>query len=469
MVEGLFKWILWSSMKPPAPAITLLSISYSRGENLKDVSARTGSSSKPRIPNWSFRQDKILLDILTDEYLRNYAHQGTFKNHVFNDILVRYKREAGVKRERSHLQYRWKNLKKLYHLYESLCTRSGRGWDEQRNVPIASDEDGIQAAIASIDDDNFNPFDFPPLSRPLLSNPNYENTHTQNTSIEDEATSLDKRRTTQAQTSQTRKRRSKKSSELLTLAQYCQLNDQRMKLAKTLFPGSSSYTASKDEEQYTIMECVSRLKTMVGYSQELLMRALPLFELPSKRVVFMSLDDEDAMAIALHRFTYIVLPSGTDPVHPRIRHDDHFYPYFKTRREEEPTVRSKAQLGRGTIRAHWTIATCITTTTTFAVALPDHDRPVADVEVQHRPNVGAGRSGGVPAQPHVNSVRVEEHKSCWGGGGGERDEVTLLELFKGKNLKGIMDSKNSILIKRRSVHASHKEDLKNIMEEDVQV
>ncbi|MQL97947.1 hypothetical protein Taro_030649 [Colocasia esculenta] len=34
-------------------------------------------------------------------------------------------------------------------------------------------------------------------------------------------------------------------------------------------------------------------------------------------------------AIALPRFIYIVLPSGTHPVHPRIRHDDRFYPYFK--------------------------------------------------------------------------------------------------------------------------------------------
>ncbi|MQL88946.1 hypothetical protein Taro_021517, partial [Colocasia esculenta] len=34
-------------------------------------------------------------------------------------------------------------------------------------------------------------------------------------------------------------------------------------------------------------------------------------------------------AIALLRFTYIVLPTGTDPIHPRIRHDDRFYPYFK--------------------------------------------------------------------------------------------------------------------------------------------
>ncbi|MQM12270.1 hypothetical protein Taro_045183, partial [Colocasia esculenta] len=34
-------------------------------------------------------------------------------------------------------------------------------------------------------------------------------------------------------------------------------------------------------------------------------------------------------AIASLRFTYIVLPSEIDPVHPRIRHDDRFYPYFK--------------------------------------------------------------------------------------------------------------------------------------------
>ncbi|MQL93300.1 hypothetical protein Taro_025943, partial [Colocasia esculenta] len=34
-------------------------------------------------------------------------------------------------------------------------------------------------------------------------------------------------------------------------------------------------------------------------------------------------------AIALLRFTYTVLPNRTDPVRPRIRHDDRFYPYFK--------------------------------------------------------------------------------------------------------------------------------------------
>ncbi|MQM19635.1 hypothetical protein Taro_052643 [Colocasia esculenta] len=39
---------------------------------------------------------------------------------------------------------------------------------------------------------------------------------------------------------------------------------------------------------------------MVRYSQELLMRALPLFEIASKRVVFMSLDEEDAMELTYY-------------------------------------------------------------------------------------------------------------------------------------------------------------------------
>ncbi|MQL78367.1 hypothetical protein Taro_010790 [Colocasia esculenta] len=34
-------------------------------------------------------------------------------------------------------------------------------------------------------------------------------------------------------------------------------------------------------------------------------------------------------ALASLHFTYIKLPSLTDPVHPRIRHDDRFYPSFK--------------------------------------------------------------------------------------------------------------------------------------------
>ncbi|MQM00740.1 hypothetical protein Taro_033473 [Colocasia esculenta] len=34
-------------------------------------------------------------------------------------------------------------------------------------------------------------------------------------------------------------------------------------------------------------------------------------------------------ALASLHFIYIKLPSLTDPVHPRIRHDDRFYPYFK--------------------------------------------------------------------------------------------------------------------------------------------
>ncbi|MQL92783.1 hypothetical protein Taro_025414 [Colocasia esculenta] len=47
------------------------------------------------------------------------------------------------------------------------------------------------------------------------------------------------------------------------------------------------------------------------------------FETISKHVC------EVTKAMASLHFTYIKLPCLTDPVHPRIRHDDRFYPYFK--------------------------------------------------------------------------------------------------------------------------------------------
>lgn len=106
------------------------------------------SSSKPRIPNWTYRQDKILLDLLTDEYLKNYSHQGTFKKNAFGEICARFNADAGVRRDKNHLHTRFKNLKKQYHQYEQLRLRSGWGWDEKRNMLTAPDDDAIQAAIA---------------------------------------------------------------------------------------------------------------------------------------------------------------------------------------------------------------------------------------------------------------------------------------------------------------------------------
>ncbi|MQL83231.1 hypothetical protein Taro_015723, partial [Colocasia esculenta] len=147
----------------------------------------------------------------------------------------------------------------------------------------------------SIDGDNFNPFDFPSSSQ---ANPPSQsigdktpiNIHP----VEDEATSPTRRRNDHASTC-SRKRKSKKSFDPNLLSQHCMMNNERINMVRALFPSSSS-TSSTPQEQYTMRECVVRMKSLPGYNQQLLFLASTLFEKPEKRAWFMALDDDDALA-----------------------------------------------------------------------------------------------------------------------------------------------------------------------------
>lgn len=122
---------------------------FDKWMSIKNVENSSGHTlGIGRSPNWTLRQDKILLDLLIDEYQKNYASQGTFKSHVFQDILERFNNTACVRKNKDNLFNRWRNIKKVYHLYEQLRNRSGWGWDEERNLPVPPDEDSVQAAIA---------------------------------------------------------------------------------------------------------------------------------------------------------------------------------------------------------------------------------------------------------------------------------------------------------------------------------
>ncbi|MQM12400.1 hypothetical protein Taro_045318 [Colocasia esculenta] len=151
----------------------------------------------------------------------------------------------------------------------------------------------------SIDGDNFNPFDFPSSSQPNPPSRSVgEKTPTNIHPVEDEATSLARRRNDHASTC-SRKRKSKKSFDPNLLSQYCMMNNERINMVRALFP-SSSTTSSTLQEQYTMRECVVRMKSLPGYNQHLLFLASTLFEKPEKRAWFMALDDEDALAWILN-------------------------------------------------------------------------------------------------------------------------------------------------------------------------
>ncbi|MQL85075.1 hypothetical protein Taro_017594 [Colocasia esculenta] len=463
------------------------------------------STGKGRLRNWTLREDRILLDLLIDVHLKTHGSQGTFKAHAFQDILHQFNITANVIKDKDSLKYRWRNIKKVYHIYEQLRTRSGWGWDDERNLPVPPDEESIQAAIAinsdykkyidkpfpykrqldilcgkttvrgshfmgstqdvdveatqsfgdddsddrqqfnamgldssqfqSIDGDNFNPFDYPSSSqRNPPSRSVGEKTPTNIHQVEDEATSPTRRRTDHASIG-SRKRKSKKSFDPNVLSQYCMLNNERINMVRSLFPNSSS-TSSTPQEQYTMRECVVRMKSLPGPSvdvdalvREILCEENALFLAIDEAIadeilesneehsvprpmhtsshtghiwinevlqghegrcynvfrlhptMFMRLRDElmerdlirdsryvkatEKLAIFMYamghgvasgamcehfqhsfetiskhvrevtkalaslRFNYIKLPTLTDPVHPRIRHDDKFYPYFK--------------------------------------------------------------------------------------------------------------------------------------------
>ncbi|MQL96920.1 hypothetical protein Taro_029601 [Colocasia esculenta] len=57
-------------------------------------------------------------------------------------------------------------------------------------------------------------------------------------------------------------------------------------------------------------------------------------------------------AIALLRFAYIMLPTVTEPIHPRIHHDDRFYPYFKELTYSMVMLKEES-LTRGCIDVQW--------------------------------------------------------------------------------------------------------------------
>lgn len=152
----------------------------------------------------------------------------------------------------------------------------------------------------SLDDDNFDPFwdpspaqQFTPSQPDAATQASRDKAPMLTPTGDDEATSPDKRQRTPAYDA-SRKKKGKKSSDHLSLSEYCILNKERINMARSLFQASVSAPAAQ-QETYTMRQCVQRLKSLPGYTRELLIASSTLFVDPEKRAWFMSIDDEDAI------------------------------------------------------------------------------------------------------------------------------------------------------------------------------
>lgn len=90
----------------------------------------------------------MLLNLLIDQYHKNTCNQGTFKQHVWNDIIGPFNAETKKGVDKNNLQNRWKILKKQYHTLEQLIARTGWGWNDMLKMPVPPEQGAWAEAIA---------------------------------------------------------------------------------------------------------------------------------------------------------------------------------------------------------------------------------------------------------------------------------------------------------------------------------
>ncbi|MQL85793.1 hypothetical protein Taro_018325 [Colocasia esculenta] len=107
------------------------------------------TQSKVRVPNWREDGDQVLVDILVEHKVQ---HDGfvneTFTKEAWRMALRQFNDKTHLSYTLSNLKNRYKNLKKWYAMYVNLKSRSGWGWDEEKNMPVPPLEDAWDEMIA---------------------------------------------------------------------------------------------------------------------------------------------------------------------------------------------------------------------------------------------------------------------------------------------------------------------------------
>ncbi|MQL79050.1 hypothetical protein Taro_011490 [Colocasia esculenta] len=297
-------------------------------------------------------------------------------------VVPEFNTTANVIKDKDSLKYRWRNIKKVYHIYEQLRTRSGWGWDDEQNLPVPPDEESIQAAI-TINSDYKKYIDKPfPYKRQLdilCGKTTVRGSHfmgsTQDVDVEatrsmvireqspsvdvdalvreilceenalflaiDEAIA-DEILESNEEHSVPRPMHTSSHTGHIWINEVLQGHEGRcynvFRLHPTMFMRLRDELMERDlirDSCYVkATEKLAIFMYTMGHgvaSGAMCEHFQHSSETISKHVC------EVTKALASLRFNYIKLPTLTDPVHLRIRHDDIFYPYFKSeeRTEEE--------------------------------------------------------------------------------------------------------------------------------------
>lgn len=100
-----------------------------------------GGSSSRRLENWTNERDGVLLSFLHEQLQEDRKSGKTFSKEGWRHVLIGWKEKYKSAITLSQCKNRWKLLVEKYRLYRDLRERSGWGWDNIDNKPVAPDDE----------------------------------------------------------------------------------------------------------------------------------------------------------------------------------------------------------------------------------------------------------------------------------------------------------------------------------------
>ncbi|XP_019703024.1 uncharacterized protein [Elaeis guineensis] len=243
-------------------------------------------SVRERTSNWTNALDETMLRILKQEYMLGNYVAGQFTNDAWTQIVSAFNLQTGLTYTKAHIKNRLKVLKKSFSLYHTLATKSGWGWDPDRNMLIIGDlsdwEDMIEAnpQYAKCKDRPFPAFAILEL---LCANTTIAK-HQDKTVLD--TNDRDNSSNTSHDVSSSSNPRKRKRTVPKAIPEPVQTGRRRPKIAKERL----RYENAAGLRVYSIEDCIDKLETLPNISSEAFLSACEAFKDEHDRSIFMRLN-----------------------------------------------------------------------------------------------------------------------------------------------------------------------------------
>jgi hypothetical protein len=82
----------------------------------------------------------ILIKCAQKQMYNGKKADGTFTSSEWNLVTADFNNQSSAYKDKSQLQSQLSSLKKQYAIVSALRNNSGLGWDDEKNIPLGSDE-----------------------------------------------------------------------------------------------------------------------------------------------------------------------------------------------------------------------------------------------------------------------------------------------------------------------------------------